>query len=113
MQKADSPQGKRWWHAVFSLIVILVVVGDQFSKAWIRSNLAVGQSLPEGGFFRLTHIHNTVSRPFIPANYSFLRGYCRSSRLCLFCLSSFPLGEQYAEQGSSGGSSRRHGGEPD
>jgi signal peptidase II len=59
MQKADSPQGKRWWHAVFSLIVILVVVGDQFSKAWIRSNLAVGQSLPEGGFFRLTHIHNT------------------------------------------------------
>lgn len=59
MQKVDSPQGKRWWHAVFSLIVILVVVGDQLSKAWIRSNLAVGQSLPAGGFFRLTHIQNT------------------------------------------------------
>jgi len=59
MRKVDSPQGKWWWHAVFSLIVILVVVGDQLSKAWIRSNLAVGQSLPEGGFFRLTHIHNT------------------------------------------------------
>ncbi len=59
MQKVDSPQGKWWWNAVFFLIAILVVVGDQFSKSWIRSNLAIGQSLPEGGFFRLTHIHNT------------------------------------------------------
>ena len=59
MQKVDSPQGKWWWNAVFFLIAILVVVGDQLSKSWIRSNLAIGQSLPEGGFFRLTHIHNT------------------------------------------------------
>ena len=44
---------------VFFLTALLVVVADQLSKMWIRSNLVVGQSLPETGFFRLTHIHNT------------------------------------------------------
>jgi len=44
---------------VFFLITLLVVVADQLSKLWIRSNLAVGESLPEAGFFQLTHIQNT------------------------------------------------------
>ena len=43
----------------FFLTALLVVVADQLSKMWIRSNLVVGQSLPETGFFRLTHIQNT------------------------------------------------------
>jgi len=71
MQKVGSPQGKWWWNAVFFLIAILVVVGDQFSKSWIRSNLAIGQSLPEGGFFRLTHIHNTGAAFGLFRDYSF------------------------------------------
>jgi len=58
MQKAKSLQGK-WPNIVFFLTALLVVVADQLSKMWIRSNLVVGQSLPETGFFRLTHIHNT------------------------------------------------------
>jgi len=57
MQKAKSLQG-RWRNVVFFLTALLVVVADQLSKMWIRSNLVVGQSLPETGFFRLTHIHN-------------------------------------------------------
>ena len=44
---------------VFFLIALLVVVADQLSKIWIRFNLPLGQSLPETGFFRLTHIYNT------------------------------------------------------
>ncbi len=44
---------------VFSLTALLVVAADQFTKIWIRSNLAVGQSIPERGFFQITHIHNT------------------------------------------------------
>ena len=44
---------------VFSLVALLVVVADQLSKLWIRSNLAVEQSLFELGFFQLTHVHNT------------------------------------------------------
>jgi len=35
------------------------VVADQLSKMWIRNYLPERQSLPETGFFRLTHIHNT------------------------------------------------------
>jgi len=44
---------------VFFLTGLLIVTADQLSKLWIRSNLLVGQSLPEAGFFRLTHVHNT------------------------------------------------------
>jgi len=57
MQKASHPQGK--WNVVFFLIALLVAIADQLSKIWIRSYLAIGQSLPETGFFQLTHIHNT------------------------------------------------------
>lgn len=58
MQKASSLRG-RWWSAIFLLAAVLVVVADQLSKLWIRSNLLVGQSLFEIGFFRITHIQNT------------------------------------------------------
>ena len=44
---------------VFFLAALLIAVADQLSKTWIRTNLAVGQSLPEVGFLRLTHVHNT------------------------------------------------------
>lgn len=44
---------------VFSLTALLIVAADQLSKIWIRINLAIGQSLPEVGFPRLTHVYNT------------------------------------------------------
>lgn len=58
MQKANCLQGK-WRSVVFLLTALLVVAADQLSKIWIRSNLAVGESLPEAGFFQLTHVQNT------------------------------------------------------
>ena len=58
MQKAESPQGK-WRNVVFFLAALLVVAADQLSKLWIRSNLAVGESLPEVGLFQLIHVRNT------------------------------------------------------
>ncbi len=58
MQKVNCLQAK-WRNVVFFLTALLIVVADQLSKLWIRNNLAVGQSLPEGGFPRLTHITNT------------------------------------------------------
>jgi len=58
MQKANCLQAKRR-NVVFFLTALLIVVADQLSKIWIRTNLAVGQSLPEVGFPRLTHISNT------------------------------------------------------
>jgi len=58
MQKASCLQGKRR-NVVLFLTTILIVAADQLSKIWIRSTLAVGESLPEAGFFQLTRIHNT------------------------------------------------------
>ena len=58
MQKVNSLQGK-WGNAVFSLTALLLVTADQLSKFWVRSNLAIGGSLFEVGFFRLTRVHNT------------------------------------------------------
>jgi len=58
MQKVNSLQGK-WWNVVFFLTALLLVAADQLSKLWIRSNLAVGESLFEVGFFRLTYVQNT------------------------------------------------------
>jgi len=58
MLKASSLPGKgRIW--VFLLTALLVVAADQLAKLWVRSNLAIGESLPETGFFRLSHVQNT------------------------------------------------------
>ncbi|MBI4186177.1 MAG: signal peptidase II [Chloroflexi bacterium] len=58
MQKVSHLQSN-WRNAIFLLVAFLVVAADQLSKTWIRTNLAIGQSLPETGFFRLTHVSNT------------------------------------------------------
>ena len=58
MQKANRLQDK-WRNVVFPLTTLLIATADQLSKIWIRTNLALGQSVPEVGFPRLTHINNT------------------------------------------------------
>ena len=59
MQKVNSLQGK-WRNVVFFFTTaLLLVAADQLSKLWIRSNLAIGESLFEVGFFRLTYVRNT------------------------------------------------------
>ncbi len=58
MQKVSSLQGKWWDVAFFFTTALLLVAADQLSKFWIRSNLAIGESLFEVGFFCLTRVHN-------------------------------------------------------
>jgi signal peptidase II len=59
MQKVNSLQAK-WRNVVFFFTTaLLLVAADQLSKFWIRSNLAIGESLFEVGFFRLTYVRNT------------------------------------------------------
>ncbi len=58
MQKVNPLKGK-WRNVVFFLTALLIVAADQLSKIGIRNFLPEGQSVPETGFFRLTHIHNT------------------------------------------------------
>lgn len=58
MQKASHLQ-RKWRDMVFFLIALAVSATDQLSKTWIRTNLVVGQSIPETGFFQITHARNT------------------------------------------------------
>ena len=58
MQKADRPLGN-WRNVVFGCIGLLVILADQLSKAWIRANLVVGQSISDIGFFQIVHVQNT------------------------------------------------------
>jgi signal peptidase II len=61
MQRVNSLLGSWRRNAVFFPTALLVVAADQLSKSWIRSTLAVGESLPETGFLRLIHVRNTGS----------------------------------------------------
>ena len=49
----------KWRNLVFSLTALLVIVADQFTKIWIRSNLAPGEVIFKLGFLRIIRIHNT------------------------------------------------------
>jgi len=44
---------------LFFAIWLFVTIADQLSKLWIRTNFALGQSIPETGFFRFTYVQNT------------------------------------------------------
>ncbi len=58
MQKANRPQGKLRL-AVLASVAVLVIVADQVVKWWIRSNLDIGETLTDAGFFRVIRVQNT------------------------------------------------------
>ena len=70
MREVHSIRGK-WQIAVFFLVALAVVVGDQLSKAWIRSNLALWEISPEDSFLFFTHIRNTGASFGLFRQYSF------------------------------------------
>jgi signal peptidase II len=44
---------------IFFITACLIIICDQLSKLWITTNLTLGRSLPETGFFRLNYVQNT------------------------------------------------------
>ena len=59
MEKSHRfPAGNRR-DALFGGIVLLVIAADQLTKWWIKSNLQIGQSFFDIGFFRIIRIYNT------------------------------------------------------
>jgi signal peptidase II len=56
--KVNNLPSKRYI-IVFFVAILIIVTADQWTKGWIRSNLAIGQSTFDLGWFRLTHIQNT------------------------------------------------------
>lgn len=57
MQKARGSRLLGW----LLFVVLIVVLLDQWSKAWIRASLTIGESWPESGVVRLTRVANTGS----------------------------------------------------
>ena len=60
---APTSSARPTWLADLYLagLIVVVFIADQLSKGWIRDNLIPGRSIPDEGFFRLTHISNTGS----------------------------------------------------
>lgn len=57
MPKVYSRDKRR--DVLFGAIVLLVIIADQLTKAWIRSNLAVGEVHFDAGLFEIIHVQNT------------------------------------------------------
>jgi signal peptidase II len=58
MQRLNSLQGSWKSQRIPFIIILSVVAADQLSKLWIRASLLLGESLPEEGVLRLTHVAN-------------------------------------------------------
>lgn len=57
---------------VFFAIALAVVAFDQISKFMVRTNLTIGQVMPDQGFFRVTYATNTGGIFGLFANQTFL-----------------------------------------
>ena len=57
MPKSSLPQFK--WNLIFAAVAVAVIAADQITKFWIQANLAIDQSVPADGLFRLTYAQNT------------------------------------------------------
>jgi signal peptidase II len=64
------PSRSNWWEVLFGGIVLLVIGADQLTKWWIKSNLQLGESLFDIGFFRIIRIYNTGAAFGIFKDYS-------------------------------------------
>jgi signal peptidase II len=59
MPKAGNNDKGRWPGLLPLVTALSVLAADQLSKLGIRSNLAVGESIPQDGFFSFHHVQNT------------------------------------------------------
>lgn len=59
MEKLHRLLQGNWRDVVFGSIALLVVIADQLTKTWIRTNLAMGEVLVDKGFVQIIHVQNT------------------------------------------------------
>lgn len=68
----ERPRQKLIKEVTFFLVALAVIALDQISKFLVRTNMTLGQSIPEEGFFRITYATNTGGAFGIFANQAFL-----------------------------------------
>jgi len=61
MQKLNRLRQICRQNTAFLITFPLVITADQLTKLWVKSSLAVSESVCDTGFFRISHIHNTGS----------------------------------------------------
>jgi signal peptidase II len=44
---------------IFLATAAIIISFDQLTKFWVKATIALGDSIPTTGFFRLTHVENT------------------------------------------------------
>jgi signal peptidase II len=71
MRKENRPLDK-WTNVVLGCVGLFVILADQLTKSWIRTNLYPGQSLFDAGYFRIIHIYNTGAAFGILQDHSLL-----------------------------------------
>lgn len=59
MEKLHRPPRSNRRDIFFGSIAVLIVIADQLTKWWIRSNLAIGEVWWDAGFFQIINIQNT------------------------------------------------------
>ncbi len=59
MQKANPLRGRWISYAAPSVPASLVLLADQVTKVVVRANLTEGESVPQDGFIRITHLTNS------------------------------------------------------
>jgi len=57
---------------LFSIIALMIAITDQVSKALVRANMYLGESIPDEGKFRLTYSTNSGSVFGLPLDSTFL-----------------------------------------
>lgn len=63
----------KWWQGLlFILLAAAIVIIDQVTKEWIRTNIALGGALPEVGCLSIVHVQNTGSAFGLFTNQAFL-----------------------------------------
>ncbi len=60
MQKTGKPS-QFWRNLIILIPILLIVIGDIFTKEWVRSFPTDGETIYRLGFIRIIHITNTGS----------------------------------------------------
>lgn len=60
-RQAEPQHGTIWREWIVAATAVAALVADQVTKFLVRENMAIGESWPAEGFFRLTHGTNTGS----------------------------------------------------
>lgn len=60
-RQAEAQPGTIWREWIVAATAVAALIADQVTKYLVRENMAIGESWPAEGFFRLTHGINTGS----------------------------------------------------